>query len=450
VIHYFIPRLRRSVRVRRSLIFTGILMTWQGSWAAWSQTPPTVPTPPASPTTAPLTLAAATDVAMAQNPTYRAASLQLAQQQAKVEQAQAQRRFQVTFSSTVNGSSADVIQPPPPAETFYTVTNSLNIPIPIGPKPGLAVRQAREQLTAAQAQFVAARLALNAQVNAAYYDVLRKQALLTLAQQALAQAQQQLSAAELRNKAGDVPQLDVLRAQAPVASAQAAVAQAETALAIARQALNDLLGRPLDNPIALVEGPPPPVALPYTLAEVRTLALTKAPEIRAADASIRAGEAAVKSSRLWNSPQLALQASDTHSNDQTGFSRVDAIGVTVTIPLSDGGLGRAQTKEAQAALQQAQAQAEAARRTVLTRVSSAFLTAQSSIAQIESARLARDAAQTIYDKTLVGYQNGLFPFSDVLLSQNALTQARIAYTQALYDAAVALATLKNATGNTQP
>ena len=83
---------------------------------------------------------------------------------------------------------------------------------------------------------------LAGQVGAAYYDLLRKQALLLIAQDTLTQAQRQLSDAEKRNQAGDVPELDVLRAQVPVASAQAQQFGAENDVAVARQTLNSLTG----------------------------------------------------------------------------------------------------------------------------------------------------------------------------------------------------------------
>ena len=51
-------------------------------------------------------------------------------------------------------------------------------------------------------------------------------------------------------------------------------------------------------------------------------------------------------------------------------------------------------------------------------------------------------AQITFDKTVRGYQNGLFPFINVLNAQNALAQARITYIQAVYDAASATSTLQ--------
>src|SRR5205085_7417492 len=122
--------------------------------------------------------------------------------------------------TTGSGSNADVYQPPPPHETFGTLQNTLTVPIPIGGRERLAIRQAREELAVAQAQYESARLTLTGQVSTAYYNLLRQQALLQIAQENLAAAQRQLSEAQRRNAAGDVPNLDVTRAQVPVALAQ--------------------------------------------------------------------------------------------------------------------------------------------------------------------------------------------------------------------------------------
>jgi outer membrane protein TolC len=152
---------------------------------------------------------------------------------------------------------------------------------------------------------------------------------------------------------------------------------------------------------------------------------------------VRADQTALQTARLSHEPTYSLQASDTRSNDQTSFSRLDTIQASVSFPLTDGGLAAAQVREAQAALAQAQAQAETARKTALTSVSAAYLTAQSARSQVEATREAQDVAQVTYDKTVRGYQNGLFPLINVLNAQTALAQARAAYVQALYDAMTA-------------
>lgn len=393
-----------------------------------------------------LTLAAATRGALERNPTARAAAQELAQAQARLGQAVAGRRLQITLSSSGSVSNADVIQPPPKHETFGSLLNTLSIPIPIGERSRLAIRRARQETLAAEARYQAARVTLANQVAAAYYDLLRKQVLLTIAEENLATARRQLADAEHRFAAGDVPELDVLRARVPVASAEASLYGARSAVAVARQALNGVTGESLEAPVAVEDVPPVAPALPYTLEEARRRALSFAPELRAAEATIRADEASLAASRRYREPTLSVQASDLRSSDQTAFSREDSIQATVTVPLADGGLGRAQVREAEAALEGARQLAAGTRRTVLQTVTAAFLTAESSRSQVAAAQVARDVAQTAYEKTVLGYQNGLYPLTDVLSAQAALVQARTAYTQAVYDAAAAVSTLRYSLG----
>jgi len=391
-----------------------------------------------------LTLPNAVRQALATSPNAQAAAQTLAQAEARLGQAQAGRRLQITFNSTGSLSNASVYQLPPPQETFGTVQNTLSVPIPLGGKSRLAVEQARRLLSAARLQYQSARFALAAQVAGDYYDLLRREALLAIARETLAQAQRQLSDAQKRRRAGDVAALDVLQSQGPVASAEAGLAGAQASVDTARQSLNDTIGQPLDAPLAIAAVPLPALVSPYTPQQARLLAAQNSPDIRAADQTVRAQQAALSSARLFRQPTLELQAIDIRSKDVTSFRREDTVQAAVTVPLSDGGLGAAQVREAQAALAQAQAQVLVARRAVLVAVSAAYLNAQSARAQVESARVAQSIAQVSYAKTVQGYESGLFPLVNVLNAQAALTQARIAYTQAVYDAAVAAGSLQGA------
>ena len=395
----------------------------------------------AAPGGRPLTLADATSAALTVSPVARAAGQQLAQAQARLAQAEAGRRLAITFNTTVGGSASKSNTPPPDNQTFGTLQNILTVPVPLGKRPQLFVAQAQAQLLAARATYAGARLALTGQVSAAYFDLLRKQALMQIARDTQIVDQRQLDATRRRNAAGDVPDLDVLRAQVPLASAQASVAGAEAAVTVAAQALNALTGRGLDSPLAVADVPPSATLFSYTLEQARGLAAKSSADVQAAEATVRADEIALENARRFSDPTLAFQVSDTRTNDQTSFRRLDTVQASVTFPLTDGGLGRGQVREAEATLAQARAQLEVVRLTALTAVSTAFLTAQATRQQVAAAKVAQDIARVTYDKTLFGYQNGLFPFSDVLTALSALTQARVAYTQAVYDTAVAVAGL---------
>ena len=399
---------------------------------------------------APLTLAQVTQMASDASPALTAARQNVAQAEARVGQAQAGQRFQITFNSTASLSNAKVYQPPPSQETFGTLQNTLTVPLPLGRRSRIAVTQAQEQQGAASAQLESARLALAGQAAAAYYDVLRKQALLAVARQTLTEDRRALGDVQNRTAAGDAAPLDVLQAQVPVTAAQAALDGAENDLAVADETLNSLLGRSLDTPISLADIPTSALALPYALSQSERFALSRSPDLRAAEATVRADQAAVDAARLYREPAYSLQAIDIRSKDVTSFQSEDTVQAAVTLPLSDGGLGRAQVQEAQAALAGATAQVEVVRRAVLAGVSAAYLTAQSRRRQIALARTAQDIAQTTYDKTTLGYRSGLFPLLQVLAARAALTQARIAYTQAIYDAAAASTTLSTAFAGAVP
>ena len=395
---------------------------------------------------APLTLGGALSGAIAANPTARASQQEFALATAQLASARAAAGFSVTLDSSVGLSNANVIQGPPSRENFNTLTNTLTVPLNVGPfgrRVKLSVSQAQQELLAAGARFEAARLELAGQVNTAYYNVLRGQALLQIARETEAQAVRQYQDAGKRYKLGDVPELDVIRARVPVANARAAEVGALNSLAIARQTLNVTVGQPLDAPVSVEEVPLAATQLPFTLEEARARAVAFSPAVRAADATVKANELALQIAKHSRDPVLALQASDIRSNDQTGFRSLDTVQATISIPLSDGGAARAARQGAQATLKGAQAQAELARQTTLVAVSAAYLTAQSSQKQLDAAREARDIAQVAYDKTARGYTLGLFPFADVLTAQTELRVARTTYAQTLYDAANAVATLGN-------
>ena len=397
----------------------------------------------------PLTLAQATTLALGVSPSVAIAQQGLAQALARSGQAQAQRRLQITFNSTAGLSNGAIYQSPPSQETFGSLQNTLTVPLPFGPRLSALGRQAQSQTEAAEAALAAAQLTAAGQAQTAYFDLLKQRALLGNARENAAQAQAALDVARKRYKDGVAPQLDVLKAQVPAATAFAAVTQAESQVAVSTQTLNSLLGRPLEADAAVADvGASPPLAL--TLAEARRQAVTASADVRAAQANVRAAEAGLAASRLTRVPDLSLQASDTRSRDVTGFSRLDTAQVSVTIPLSDGGLARAQIAEQQAALTSARTSLLQARQTAALTASSAYVTAQGSLAQIAPTQTAVQIAQTTLTKTREGYREGLNPIIDVLNAQLALNQARIAHAQAVYDAAAATATLNRALGRELP
>lgn len=394
---------------------------------------------------APLTLAQVTGIALTVSPSVRAAEENLAEAQARLGQAQAAERFQVSFNSTASLSNGDVYQPPPTSETFGALQNTITVPLPVNPRLAALTRQAQSDYQAYAAQTAAARIDAAAAAQTAYFNLLEQQALLAIAQQNVDQAQQEYDAAKKRYADEVGPQLDILKAQVPLVTAQAAVLQSQNDVLSAQQALNSQLQRDLDMPLQVADiGTVAPIAI--SLQDARRQAVANSADVRAAQANVAAAHAALDAARLGRSPDLALQASDARSKDVTGFSRLDTIQLSLTVPLSDGGLVRDQIKEAQAVLDAAKTALLQAEQAAALNAGAAYLTAQGALAQVGPTQTAVDIAQTTLDKTREGYLAGLNPIFDVLNAQTALNQAKIAHAQALYGAASAVAALHRALG----
>lgn len=397
---------------------------------------------PASPPSASstITLDDAIALSTSDNPTVNVARQQWAQARARVDEARAATRVTVSFNSTAGESNADVATPPPASESFGSIVNSITLPLPIGRKPGVLVSEADAQADAAEASYAGAVRTQTNAVIAAYFDLLKKESQLSDAQLAFGDAQRQQDEAEKRNKAGDVPDLDVIRAEVPVASAQAAVAEAASAVDIARETLNAAIGRPISTPVDVVAtAEEAPTSL--TQEDVERRAVDNSADVTAARSTLSAEQSAYEAAKLWREPQIALTASDARSGDVTALSRQDMIAASITVPLSDGGLASGQRREAEAAITQAKAQVDASTLSTQAAAASAYHNAVTTRQVAETVKTALDLAQTAYDKTMRGYQNGLFPLTDLLSAQAALAQTRGAYTEALYDAGAAQATL---------
>ena len=396
-----------------------------------------------------LTLAQVTASALQVSPSVSIAQQSLAQARARLGQAQAGRRYQITFNSVASISNGSIYQGPPDQETFGSLQNTITVPLPLNPRLNALQRQAQALTEAAQAQVAAARLTAAGQAQTAYFDLLKQRALLQTARANAAQAQSALEIAQKRYKDGVAPQLDILKAQVPVATAEAAVIQAQSQVAVSSQTLNNLLGQPLDLEPSVADIAASP-ALTLTLEDARRQAILASADVRAAQSNLQAAEAGRAAAHLTRVPEFALQASDTRSKDVTGFGRLDTAQISVTLPLSDGGLARAQIQEADAALNSSQTALLQAKQTAALTVGTAYVTAQGSLAQVAPTQTAVEIAQTTLAKTQEGYQAGLNPIIDVLNAQLALNQARIAHAQAVYDAAAAQATLSRALGKELP
>jgi len=293
------------------------------------------------------------------------------------------------------------------------------------------VAEGRANAAASAADLENARLSLLAQLVDDYIQLRsmdRDEVLLADTAKADARA---LKITEQRHDAGIGSGLDVAQAQTQLDSAQSQQAQILAQRALMEHAIAALLGVSPSNfsikPATVVlKLPTIPTGIPTTLLERR-------PDIAAAQRRMIAANAQIGVARAAYFPSLTLGAqggfqSTSFSNWLSAPSTYWAIGPSALLNLFDGGVRRAEVRQARA---QFDSSAANYRGTVIA----AFQQVEDDLASLnhyydaaQQEKAAVDAAQHTLDLSLALYVQGAADYLTVVTSQTALLQAQ---TQAL-------------------
>ena len=312
-----------------------------------------------------------------------------------------------------------------------------------------------------------------------YFNTLRAQHQVDVAQAALNNAERQLQDATNLNAAGVGQRIDVLRAQTQVATAQQNLDSAQNNFAIALTSFNDLVGRPLPAPVRLVDPPgvviqqpvtdfssvgaPDPKAqppLPTAPNEVGAINVNRAlqtanaqrPEILQAQVNVRVAETGVKLSRAGLEPTFSLSAAGNYyptPSFQFPRKRVGQLTATLDIPLYDGGLTRDRVQEARLRTQNAETSLASTRSDVALDVRQAYLNLATAAQQIGAANAALQSAIGARQLAQLRYQGQVGLYLEVTDAQAALVQAENNQVDAVYNYLVARAQFQNAVGTPQ-
>lgn len=272
------------------------------------------------------------------------------------------------------------------------------------------------------------------QTDRAYFDVLRAQAVLKVAEQTVTARQlvsdqiTQLAAANLKS------QLDVSFANVNLAEAKLQLVSAQNEVKAAVAELATAMGIPDQQYVVLADEPmpePPPDVIDPLIQE----AIQNRPELLNLRFQSTAAERFLRAEKDLKFPTIGVVATAgfVPAGEVALPGRYGALGANVSIPILNGGLFRARQSEAEYRAQAANKDVQDQQNRIIRDVRVAYLSALNAYERVgltaqllEQARLSLDLSQKRYDL-------GLSSIVELSQAQLNFTNAQIVNTSAKYD-----------------
>jgi outer membrane protein TolC len=428
-------------RMSIAVALTGCLLT-----SAWAATPPRE-----------LTVTDAIALALQHNPALHAAHGKADAASAQISQARAAQQPQIQLSSGdtyVTPVPSVQLAPNAPSLTLglnntWVTTMSAKQVLYSGGRLSALVRQATDAAHAVDATNARTRQEVAYNAASTFLTLLTAQRAKGVAQQALDTAQDHLKIAQARLDARAAPRFDVLRAQVDVATAQQNVVQADADIEVAQAALQDALG--VDVPTFIAMDPNFVTTTPTSPIDVlMKQANSGRPELRALDWQHQAANAALSAAKALKRPTVSLQAGYQEvTPESVELTSQWSVAAAASLPIFDGGLSKAEQREAKAQREQVDAAVETLHATIASEVKQARARLVSAAAQIDVAQQNVALATEALRIANVRYEAGVATATEVADAETTLTSARLGLTNNLGNWGIAAAALRLATGATE-
>jgi len=296
------------------------------------------------------------------------------------------------------------------------------------------------------------RMQTIAAVARAYYgEVLAAESLKTAAQ-ALKSAQADLERAESVHEAGMSTDVDVLSIRVHLAAITEQRIQRAADLEVAKSALNDALGLPLDTGHVLTTSLSPMDLPESTLVSLEKDASTTRPETRQVHLAADLAKTQADSARSALLPQVTFHAAFEADRQQFinkgGANWLASVGLRWN--LFNGLADKARIEESGHWLERAHADEQRVDSAVRLEVRRAWANLRAAQQRIEVAKAAVAEAEESLRITQNRYQAGMSNVTDLLRNETALLESRTRYLAAVHDQRIAATMLDLAAGRLSP
>jgi outer membrane protein len=293
------------------------------------------------------------------------------------------------------------------------------------------------------------RMEVIAGVVRSYCDALLRAEQLNVGIQAIRSAEADLTRAEAHRKAGMSTDVDVLSIRVHLAGVREQQIQRSADLDIARAALNDALGVPLDA-IHTLTTPLARITLPGdTAEEYETGALKDRPESRQVKLAARLAQNRAADARASLQPEVRFHAA-FEADRQRFYDRGGAnwlASVELRWNLFNGFGDKARIAESESGVRRAEADEKRAGSAIRLQIRRAWADLRAAQQRIEVADAAVAEAEESLRITQNRYEAGMNTVTDLLRTETAVLDTRTRRLAAIHDERVAAAMLEMAAGS---
>lgn len=282
-----------------------------------------------------------------------------------------------------------------------------------------------------------------------YFNMLNATNMKALRQESVDRLQAHLDNVIAQYNVGIVARADVLRSEVELANAKQDYITASNEYDVAEATLNNIIGTPLGTTLLLkdrLQYEPYENDMAYCLAYSEQ----HRPELKQAEYGVDAAEAALVVARSGHMPKVYANASNNWGGNGSNWPGDDdenwSVGVTASINVFDSGVTWSKIHAAQEALVQAKESQRQIKDNVELEVRTDYLSMREAEKRITTAQVAVASAEEDYHIAVVRYQAGVGTNIDVMDAQEALTQAKTNYYQALYNYNTSKAALNTSMG----
>ncbi len=410
-----------------------------------------------------LTLEKSIELALTQNPYHLASEERVDAAEQRVREAVAnffpslnstglatldEKLFELEFPSFIPG------QPPEKVKVDFTrdyqIGLSLSIPLYTGGRLTAGYKSAKYNLKSTQESVRQSEHVTVFNTKAAFYGCLLAQEFVKVAEQAVKDAEDLHKNVKSQYEVGLASQFDLLRSEVRVVNLKPQLIQAKNNFEVMKLNLKTLLGMDLSTPIEIQGN------LSYEPIEPDTeksigLAIQNRPEILQLEYQKKIAEEMWKMARAERLPTLSISGSFNFWADRlamTGDVWQDYynINLVFTVPIFNGFGPAARQAQAKATVREIELNLKGLKDGVRFEVNQAILKIEEARESLLSQEKNVEQAEESLRIANLNYNEGMITLLDVSSAQTALNQARVNYSQAVYDFFVAVADFERSLG----